>query len=447
MATNIDPFKKKTQPIPQPVNTKAQEELLRQVTGVTLPEGFPLPEGMVSAATIPGNVRPGANLTEFEKTALKNFVGWTEESGQALPATPEGRKALHAAIAAARDKPINLDTTRPPLQVTTVDIETLPPEKQAQLQATMQAIVMGENARAAQVNAATRSPVKGGAAVDAAATQAVTAFKTAQAAKAGVPQSVIVPPVPAFPAQEQTYHVPKPASVPAPQPTPVPVAQPTPVPQPIPKPAATPQSVPSETGAANVTLTTCPHCAWDLSLPDTVEPSHETKLEFLGCLLGDKPFTQDYPLFNGEVLVTLRTVTTRELDTIYQQTHTELLDGKIKTQDDFLETINRYRLMLQIRKITSPSTMAMNVDLPDGYSKSKNGYASGFWVTEDREAEFSPTETGLPAIEEYMMTNVLKSETLFRVTSVACRQFNRLVAKLEGMADNSDFWKPTAQPY
>jgi hypothetical protein len=54
-------------------------------------------------------------------------------------------------------------------------------------------------------------------------------------------------------------------------------------------------------------------------------------------------------------------------------------------------------------------------------------------------------ETPLLLIEDYIFANVLKTEAMFRVVNTACNQFNRLVARLEAMADDSDFWRPTEE--
>lgn len=420
MATNIDPFatKKKVQPVVQPVNTQEQQNLLFQVAG-----GHPLPAGGVLVSDVPAS-GSDQTMTSFEKETMKNLMGWTE--GQQLPTTPEGKKALQAAIAAATAKP-NLDVTRQPIKVNTVSIDTLPPEKQAELLATMTSIVNNENAQKARASQPS-STIPGASAADAAVYQAIDAFKKSQTTVET--ESVVVPPA-KLPTQETVYQAPKLQAKPAAPTTPPPA----------------PQVNTSETGATKATLMTCPHCAWDLSMPDIDEPDQETKLAFLHCLLGQKPFMKAYPLFGGQVAVTFRTLTTKELDIVYKQVHTEVVEGKLKGQDDVYEAINRYRVMLQTASIKTVKTLEINIDLPEGYSQQANPHVDGFWVKRDQEDSFAPDETGLPAIAEYMLTHVFKTESLLRVTSVACNQFNRTVSKLEGMADNSDFWKQTVVPY
>lgn len=439
MATSIDPFaaRKKTQPLPQPVDPAAHRELLARVSGVTPPPAPPTPEVPGPPPGVPGNVPLPAgrivtaadHLTAVERAAMRT-VGWTDDVP--LPATDEGRKQLQAIVAAARaDVPPDLDLTRPPLKVETVNIDSLPPAKQHDILAKLAEITQAEvtnagQARQQQDRLQQEAAVKGIGGATGAATQAINAFKAAQAAAQP----------PALPLEEEVYRVPPPKPQ-APSPAQPPAAQ---------APAPGGAKPPSETGAAYATLTHCPHCAWDLSLPDGVEPEYPAKLAFLHCMLGEKVFTKDYPLFAGAVVLTLRTLTTRELDTVYLQVHADLRAGKIQTQDDVYESINRYKLMLQIQEIRSDSLSAFRKDLPDGYSKTKNPNATAFWVTPEQEAGFTADETGLPVIAEYVLENVLKTETIFRVMSGAYHRFNRLVSRLEAMADNSDFWKPTGGP-
>ena len=44
------------------------------------------------------------------------------------------------------------------------------------------------------------------------------------------------------------------------------------------------------------------------------------------------------------------------------------------------------------------------------------------------------------------MEKVLATEIFSSVTAVAGSRFNRLVAKMEAMADDSDFWLETGEP-
>lgn len=184
-------------------------------------------------------------------------------------------------------------------------------------------------------------------------------------------------------------------------------------------------------------LTRCPHCERDLTDPAVPEPAYAEKQMFIQSILGQKPFHKEYTLLGGSLRVTFRTLTTREVDTIYKQAFREREEGKQATTEDFWEVVNRYRLYLQLIRMESDAFLH---DLPDGYDELTNPHATAFYKFDPPE---NPKETGLPMIADYMEADILRTESLQRIVNIACSRFNRLVAKLEGVVDNSDFWKPT----
>jgi hypothetical protein len=195
----------------------------------------------------------------------------------------------------------------------------------------------------------------------------------------------------------------------------------------------------SDTGAA-VALERCPHCDWDLATADdTPEPEYDEKLEFLHAILGQRCYSKAYRVFGDAVTVTFRTLTAAELDAIYADAVHAAKQGSVKTPLDFQEKINRYRLALQIQAVRGNGLAHA---LPEGLSPKANPTANDFWEFEDG----TEGTNGLHLIEQHVVENVLKTETLFRVVTNHCNKFNRLVAKMEAMADNSDFWKPTGAP-
>lgn len=198
----------------------------------------------------------------------------------------------------------------------------------------------------------------------------------------------------------------------------------------------------SETGA-DARPADCPHCGWNLAMPDVEEPDYADKLSFLHALLGQKVFVKDWELFGGNVVATFRTLTTQEIDVVYRQAWRDREMGKVMTEIDYWERINRYRLFLQLQCLKSLGPDGFVHDLPDGLSAQSNPQCTATWKVEE---PIDPNETPLPFIEEYLVTNVLKTEAVFRVVNMCCNRFNRLVAKLEAMADNSDFWRPTGEP-
>ena len=197
-----------------------------------------------------------------------------------------------------------------------------------------------------------------------------------------------------------------------------------------------------DTGLSTPAMTHCPHCQWDLKMPDGVgEPSQRQKLVFVQALLSQRCFTDEVELLGGQLLVEFRSLTIREIDAIYQQAFRDRESGRITTELDFWERVNRYRLYLQLRRLRSTNpAVGLHHDLPEGLSPDTNAQARTFWQDKPLAGQF---DSPLVEIETKIMQEVLPTEGLFRVVHASGSRFNRLVAKLEAMVDHSDFWKPT----
>lgn len=457
MAASINPFDRKKQPVAQPVDPAKQAELLARASGAapgkgrtniipTPPPAAKLPTGVTGNPPLPtakvvGQYSP-SGLTEVERQTLE-AAGWTPD--MPLPQSEEGLKQLQQAIVdqAEVDVPLPVDPRTPPLKVNTVPIEKLPAADQQRFRGAIANTLQGINqqeqqqrqAAQRQQEMATREmAVKGITPAVGAADAAINAFREKMAKVTNtpvedVPEVVAVNPAAVDAMKMQTHFAER--------------AAPTTPPEPQAPPPASHDH--SELGVGGVMLTHCPHCSWDLATPDIPEPPHSDKMAFLHCMIGDKPYAKEVPLFGGAVTVVFRTLTTREIDQVYKQAFSDRQDGKLPNELDYYERLNRYRLMLQLQAFRSEGAGGFHKDLPDGYSKGTNTHATGFWLTAEQEAELTPGQTALPQIEEWMVDEVLKSENVFRTVNNACSQFNRLVAKMEAMADNSDFWKPTGE--
>jgi hypothetical protein len=325
-----------------------------------------------------------------------------------------------------------------------VPIESLPPAEQQRVRDSNKSTISGINQQEKATQEAERKAndmmaremaVKGSGQAMSAAEQAIANFQKRVAEATNTPLDDVPEVVPVNPSAVGAMNVQNHFSERATQAKPDAVPTPPPV----------HRHEPTELGVGGVTLTHCPHCQWDLSIPDMAEPPYADKMSFLHCMIGDKPYLKEIPLFGGAVVVTLRTLTTKEIDRIYGQAYKDRQDGKLPNELDYWERINRYRLMLQLQSFRSNGANGFSKDLPDGYSQATNPTATGFWVTAEQEGNMSPGETGLPDIEAWLVDEVLKTEAVFRVVNNACNQFNRLVARLEAMADNTDFWKPTGE--
>ena len=204
-----------------------------------------------------------------------------------------------------------------------------------------------------------------------------------------------------------------------------------------PPPPAPDGAAPADTGLSPAHPGNCPHCGWDLATPDDLEVTPGDKVAFLHGVLGEKPFTKDYPLFGGQVTVTFRTLTAQEIDAVFAQVFRERATGEVKTDMDFYERVNRYRLYLQMSSFRSSS---FQHDFPAGFTPTTAPGADGHY---ELPANLPEGETGLRLVEEHVRKTALKTESITRVVTAESRMFNRLVNKLEAFADNPDFWQAT----
>ena len=177
-------------------------------------------------------------------------------------------------------------------------------------------------------------------------------------------------------------------------------------------------------------VTHCPHCTADLTLPVTPEPSDMIKQSFLFSTLGDKPFSKVHDMFGGQMQVTFRTLRVAEIDAVYDQVAREYKAGELTSALMQSEQVQRYRLFLQLTKLISKDGTVSH-SLPESLDD---------WKVPD------PDLPKLPQIRDQIIKDVLSVETIFRVIGTELGRFNRLVNKLEVMVFNSDFWKPTGEP-
>jgi hypothetical protein len=392
---------KKLSPIPPPAKASTS------YTGTP-----PLPEGRVVSAISP------SSLTPAERETME-LIGWTDD----VPIPSNMQQILAAVVkektAQIENMPLQVDPRTPPIHLKPRPLADLTPAEKERILHAMKVSFEEEKARKDQDTNQKMLEVK---------EQSVPGLNAAMqtAKKAAAYQEFAGSPEPL--SAETKTAIPTPAPAPtvasASAATEVPINEPT-----------------SDTGAIPQ-LSFCPHCSWDLGAPVVPEPAYGDKMSFLHALLGEKPWSKEIELFGGNVKVTFRTLTTQEIDVIYRQAYQDRRLGQINTDNDFWERINRFRLFLQLQSMRTQGDLnGFSHDLPDGLSKETNPGAVGFWTSPDD--ALTQDETTLPHIEKWITENVLRNEAIFRVVSQAANQFNRVAAKMEAMADNSDFWQPT----
>lgn len=430
MPQKINVFSKKDKP--------TQQELLKRVTSAKeqipqaqkpLPPGIegrpPLPVGKVVGQKVPGEIDP-KNLTDISRKTLE-AIGWTPDIPIPNSMADILENACKTARSASETPPEYDPATTPKQKAIFHDINALPEEKKTAVLNTMKKAAADNRERIRANREAQKDQIREAATPGIAVASSV-AQKAEQSFWANDPVETFVPenetakkPVKQELSHETSHETPR----------------------------ETPRETPPETVPEAQTVTpaggVCLHCGWDQSQVDVPEPPHAEKMAFLHTLLGEKPYSKEYKLFDGAVVVCFRTLTPREIDVVYRQAYLDTKNGDIKESVDYYERLNQYRLYLQIVKIYANVEGGFHHTMNDGYSEFTNPHVGSPWFTEEQEAELGSDVTGLKEIERWMMENVFKTEALFRVVNTECNRFNRLVAKLEAMADNSDFWKPTGE--
>jgi hypothetical protein len=199
-------------------------------------------------------------------------------------------------------------------------------------------------------------------------------------------------------------------------------------------------------GADSTIKQICVQCGWEKGRPTIPEPEHKDKIGFLQSVLGHKVFSKRYLMFGGQLRVTFRTLSIREIDTLYQAAFRAQKEEQILTTADYYEYLNRLRLYLQLTSFSAKST-SMQIKLPDGLSKATHEGCASYWDDFLKEqALFEEDKPLIVQVQNYVIEKVMKTENLQRTITHECAQFNRLVARLEACVDNPDFWEETEQP-
>ena len=185
----------------------------------------------------------------------------------------------------------------------------------------------------------------------------------------------------------------------------------------------------------------CPYCAWNMRKEVDPEPSDEEKLVFAKCVLGLKDYTRELTMFDGMLTVRFRALTTSELDKIFQHVLHERRSGKIDSELDFWERINRHKLYLQLIRLRSTGDDGFDFELPAGLTPRTSPRAVDTW---DPTGEADAAGNLFDAIEEEIQSKVLVNEVIFRMVYKANLAFNRDLARLEAISQAASFSKATA---
>ncbi len=221
---------------------------------------------------------------------------------------------------------------------------------------------------------------------------------------------------------------------PAPEPTSTPSWSPTfTPPQPPPTADAAQDAAervePTADTGASPKLTHCPRCAWDLSAPFETPPTEADKCAFVASIFGIAPFQKQYMLMGGHLGFTFRELTPGETDLVTQQCGYDVHEGRIIGDGQFLAAVWQYRLCLSLRHVLKSGVV--HVAVPSVTDHAAIGYRP----------EPGVPSTPLPALQQWVHTYALRTESLRRLASIHHQQFQRLVESLEAMVSEPSFWR------
>ncbi len=168
----------------------------------------------------------------------------------------------------------------------------------------------------------------------------------------------------------------------------------------------------------------CPHCGWPQDVPDPVIVEPADKRAFRLSLRG-APFQKEFSILGGAMKIRIRSLTPKEVDVCHAQCWKELSSERLLLQDR-RERLLRFRVALQLCRLEDPES-GMLIELPESIN--------------DWEVDETETDTKIPAIIDYVYTNVLTSENLHRVVAHCVAMLNSMCSRMEANVHNPDFWK------
>lgn len=207
----------------------------------------------------------------------------------------------------------------------------------------------------------------------------------------------------------------------------------SPEPAPTPEPEATvKESLPVQTQEQfqPVVLPFCPRCGWDMRQRFDVEITDADKEHFVAALLGNFRFRKQYSLLGGNILLTLRSMTSAENKLVYQQLLADQKADVVQTEPEWYAKMIEYRLACSLDSV-SDKTGKLIHSVPElaKFESPPGG---------------QPLDTAIPNLLSYVNDEVLTQEVFKRLVGTYLREFQRLVEALEAMALEPSFWNGIA---
>lgn len=180
----------------------------------------------------------------------------------------------------------------------------------------------------------------------------------------------------------------------------------------------------------------CPHCGWLLSRGEVEEPTDEDKLRWLIAQEGAVRFQKDYSLLGGRMIVTFRTLTSKESDTAWRQVavdgRSDLASQTPETEDHYWRNLMTYRLLMGIARVWTHTNGPQENPVLDEWTAEK--------------ADYPGPNTKLLALLGPITESLFPTETLRKQIGNAYHRFGLLVEQLEARAEDDSFWAGIGQP-
>jgi hypothetical protein len=200
---------------------------------------------------------------------------------------------------------------------------------------------------------------------------------------------------------------------------------------PPPAPAATPPAASSPTGAMQQ-IEKCPHCSHRLADPVDLVPDQMDKMVFLQAITSGQRFKKAFSLFGGTVQITLKSLAINEIETCLAQVAYDQRDGKIVSYDQSTMALMDYRLSLSLDSIKVGDQF---VELPETLDD---------WEVEEVKPGKGPLQTKIPKITEWLQTHTpLNRDFIWRAVGQMSLKFHKLANYMEARAPDADFWSAT----
>lgn len=199
---------------------------------------------------------------------------------------------------------------------------------------------------------------------------------------------------------------------------------------PVTAPVAPPTAASEPPSAGVPEHTNCQRCNWPLDKSFDVEPTREDKEGFLAAILGLGRFVKQYALLGGNLVLSLRSLSSKESAMIQQQMGILLRNGEIAGDGAYWAHMIEYRMVLSVATITVGGNIVYNVPDIEQWDKDHP-------PTKDDTINATP----IPRLCEFFYKVGAPQEMIRRIIGQEHAKFQRLVEALEAMTSVSDFWQ------